>query len=207
VLKEQQCWRGLLYALDTFARWKKAWSECPKPPEREEPAPTANHEEMQLQRKLKASRHIEDTYRWLKVCLEDQTGGGLEQKAAAAEGCLRMVLDFGDDCYGPLNLQREGEVDASVEMQDSLQRCGMTTYGWMLFDSDYLHPDAPSPSTGLEPGNEARRRETDREASTVMRQQCLPVMVLLLHEVRKIHNPGCRTQASQEILVLKKCRI
>ena len=83
----------------------------------------------------------------------------------------------------------------------------MTTYGWMLFDSDYLHPDAPSPSTGLEPGNEARRRETDREASTVMRQQCLPVMVLLLHEVRKIHNPGCRTQASQEILVLKKCRI
>ena len=111
VLKEQQCWRVFLYALDSFARWKKAWSECPKPPARNEPKSTTNQVERKYQQQLMANRHSEDTYKWLKGCLDSQTGGGLEQKAVAAERDLRMVLAFGEEeCYGPLDLQREGEV-------------------------------------------------------------------------------------------------
>ena len=71
------------------------------------------------------------------------------------------------------------QVDMSGEIQICLKECGMDPVGWMLFDSDYLHRDVL-----LQEGEtETRQRETDRYVSDIIRQQCLPVVVFLLHEV------------------------
>ena len=111
VLKEQQCWRVFMKALDSFANWKKAFdTKCLPPPERRAPVHDANQEEMLLRKRRAEEQYVKETHRWLNDCLEDQSKVGMEHKANIAQQYLEMVLDFGSESYGSLNLQREGEV-------------------------------------------------------------------------------------------------
>ena len=98
-------------ALDSFANWKRAFdTKCSPPPERRAPVHDANEEEMLLRKRRAEEQYVKETHRWLNDCLEDQSKIGMEHKASIAQQYLEMVLDFGSESYGSLNLQREGEV-------------------------------------------------------------------------------------------------